>query len=312
MKRVVVTGGAGFIGSHLVEALLQQGHKLTVLDNFSTAPRSNLAAIANRINLIEGDACDPDTLSHVEDVDLIFHLAANADVPRSVREPYFDASTNILGTVNMLNLARSAGAQFVFASSGAVYGEPFNPPMAEDHRLMPISPYGVSKLAAEHYVDMYRRMYQVPTTILRIFNMYGPRQRRFVVSDLAHKIMKTESELVVLGSGRQIRSQLYVSDGVRAILTIADRGSKSIYNVGSAIQITIAELAQLMLKAFNTDKTIRFTQTSWQGDISRLVPDTKNLCELGFRETLTLEEGLHAFRAWFLSEYASVMDSCES
>jgi UDP-glucose 4-epimerase len=309
MENVLVTGGAGFVGSHLVEYLVHQGYRTTVLDNFADSEASNLSAVQGRCDIVDGDVRDERIASRIGPIDAIFHFAANANVPRSTAEPMHDASTNVLGTVNMLNLAKARGARFVLASSGAVYGEPVHPPMAEAHPLLPISPYGASKLAAEGYVGLYKRLYGLEATIVRLFNMYGPRQRRYVVYDFAHKILAPGDEIVVLGSGRQIRSLLYVGDAVRAVLTITTTGTEPVYNVGSASSIDVTALMSEMLTVFGASKKPTMTQVSWQGDVQRLVPDVTKLHQLGFQEQVTLQEGLTRFKEWFLTEYGAVTTS---
>lgn len=303
MQNVVVTGGAGFVGSYLTEALVMKGYKVIVVDNFSDAPRRNLRHIRSDYQLIEADVRDDQLYRKLRKVDIIFHLAANANVPRSVQEPLFDASTNILGTINMLNVARDCGAEFILASSAAVYGEPTTVPMSEEHRLHPVSPYGMSKLAAEHYVQLYRELYGVRNKIIRLFNVYGPRQRRFVVYDFTRKILSSEHEVVVLGSGRQVRSQIYASDAAHAFITVAERGEEQIYNVGSTNVLNVTELMQKMLAVFGIERNMRTTETSWDGDIQRLVPDVTRLQKLGFREKVSHEEGLSNYRDWYLNEF---------
>lgn len=304
MQSVLVTGGAGFLGSHLSETLITRGCAVTVLDTFADAPRHNLRAVEGRYTLVEGDVRDPGVFQHIGHVDTIFHLAANANVPLSSKNPLHDGSVNILGTINALELARARKATFYLASSGAVYGEPIAPPMAEDHQIAPVSPYGASKLAAEQYVELYKRLYGIDATIVRFFNMYGPRQRRFVVFDFARKILEADDEVVVLGDGRQIRSQLFVLDAVAALLAVAEHGTEPIYNVGSASSFTVTELLHVMMDVLGSTKRLRMSNASWDGDIQRLVPDAGKLHGLGFREQWPLRAGLHAFKDWFLAEYA--------
>ena len=300
MNDVLVTGGAGFLGSHLVEELVKRGYAVTVLDNFSDAPRSNLVNVEGNFRLVEGDVRDESILGRIGTVDTIFHLAANANVPRSSKQPLFDASINVLGTINMLNLARDRGSRFVLASSGAVYGEPVRAPMSESHQLAPISPYGASKLSAESYVTVYEHMYDTSATIIRLFNMFGPRQRRFVVYDFARKILSPEDEVVILGNGAQKRTQLFVTDAVRAVLLVADVGTQKIYNVGACRQFTVVDIMQSMLRTFCKDKKLRTSQVSWDGDIQHLVPDVSRLQDLGFEEEVSFEQGLMQFKHWFM------------
>lgn len=304
MNNVLITGGSGFLGSHLAEQLIDRGVTVTIIDNFADAPRSNLAAVEGRYRLILGDVRDVAPWQQVGAVDTVFHLAANANVPRSSQEPLYDASVNILGTVNALNLAHDRGARFFLASSGAVYGEPVSPPMSESHVLAPVSPYGASKLAAESYVTLYRQLYGLDGVIVRLFNMFGPRQRRFVVYDFARKILQDGEDVVMLGDGRQIRSQLFVYDAVRALLLVAERGTLPIYNVGSSASFSVSDLMDELLRLLGYSKPKRTSNASWAGDIQRLVPDVSLLHELGFREEYSLRDGLRLFLAWFTAEEA--------
>ena len=303
MQNILVTGGAGFIGSHLVELLVSQGYDVTVLDNFSDAPRSNLDNVQDVYTLITGDVRDPKIIENLLHIDTIYHLAANANVPYSVKKPIDDASRNVLGTINMLNLARLSGARFLLASSAAVYGEPVHVPMSENHPIHPISHYGVSKLAAEYYVNLYCELYGLDAIIVRLFNAFGPRQRRFVVFDFARKINEPGDIVEVLGSGRQVRSQLFVEDAAGALSLVARKGKERFINVGSTTTLDVLDLMSKELDLFQADKEIRITESSWDGDIVRLVPDTTRLRTLGFQEKYSFEEGLLLFKDWFTEEY---------
>ncbi|HSH04782.1 MAG TPA: GDP-mannose 4,6-dehydratase [Anaerolineae bacterium] len=303
MSNILVTGGAGFLGSHLVEQLLAEGHQVTVLDDLSDAPLSNLSAVKGQYQLIQADVRDPLVVETIGQIDIIYHLAANANVPRSVKEPLHDGSVNILGTINMLALAHKHNARFFLASSGAVYGEPQTVPMAEDHIIKPISPYGASKYSAEQYVQLYKHLYDVKATIVRFFNMYGPRQRRFVVFDFAHKILAPGDEIVMLGDGRQMRGQLFVTDAVKGLLLVTEKGTEDIYNIGSANSFSITSLMETMLPLFDVQKSLAVSNKSWDGDIQRLVADISKIQALGFEEDVSLEEGILKFKEWFLETY---------
>ena len=233
----------------------------------------------------------------------IFHYAANASVPRSSADPEYDLTTNVLGTQNMLLLAANVGAQFVYISSAAVYGSPQRVPTDEQHPKRPISFYGTSKLAGEHYVDFFRREHGVDTRTIRYFNCYGPRQPRYIMFDFLTKALSADSDFAVLGTGEQVRTQLHVSDAVNATLMVARKGDDAPYNVGSDISFDVLSLAEKVLRvAGRTDKRILTTGTSWAGDIYTLIPDISRLRSLGFEPSVTLDDGLADMYRWWTTD----------
>jgi UDP-glucose 4-epimerase len=234
-RRVLVTGGAGFIGSHLVEALVAGHNHVTVLDNLSTGSMANLARVQPQIEVIVGEL---GALLCAERMCLkryshIFHLAANAYIPPSVENPLWDFQTNLHNTILLLEALRRLETQphVIFASSAAVYGNPVRMPISEDDPTVPISPYGVGKLAAERYLYVYSRTYGVRATTLRLFSIYGPRQRKQVVYDLLGKLLLAPHRLDVYGDGTQVRDFAYVDDVVQAMLLAALRapGAGEVY-----------------------------------------------------------------------------------
>ncbi|MGE0547209.1 MAG: SDR family NAD(P)-dependent oxidoreductase [Kofleriaceae bacterium] len=256
----VVTGGAGFIGSHTVDALIAQGHRVVVLDNFSTGKRENLTAAAATGNL-EVVVCD---ISHgifaalapvterLGRVERIVHLAAQVSVVHSVANPLVDMQINYGGTLHVLEYARAMGVRkVVFASSAAVYGDVDTMPVGEDTPTRPLSPYGIDKLASEYALDYYANVHGVPTTALRFFNVYGPRQDPTspysgVISIFADRA-KAGRALTIFGDGNQTRDFVYVGDVVRAIVAaLADGNSRLVANVGTGGEITINELARVI------------------------------------------------------------------
>lgn len=298
----LVTGGAGFLGSHLVDRLVERGRSVIAVDSFDAGLEGNLARSRADIVLIRADTRDRSWLSALEgrSVQRIFHLAANASVPRSSEDPHYDLTTNIAGTLNMLGVARDHGAQFIYISSAAVYGTPQYVPTDENHPTVPISPYGTSKLAGEHYVDLYRREHGLDTRVVRYFNSFGPRQPRYIVFDYLRKADETSNTFEVLGTGEQIRTQLYASDTIDATLLIAQDGDHLPYNVGSERAFSVRELAQKVLAITGqSHREIVTTGTSWPGDIPVLKPDISRLKGLGFEQRFTLEEGLEEVLAWW-------------
>jgi UDP-glucose 4-epimerase len=259
---VVVTGGAGFIGSHTVDRLLGAGHRVVVLDDFRTGKRANLAhhAGSDRLDVLACDvshgifaALAPLTVRHGP-VDRIVHLAAQVSVVHSVQNPLVDMQVNYGGTLHVLEYARATGVKkVVFASSAAVYGEVATMPVDEDTPTRPVSPYGIDKLASEHALDYYAAVHGVPGTALRFFNVYGPRQDPSspysgVISIFADRA-RAGRTLTLFGDGSQTRDFVYVGDVVRAIVAaLGDVGDRVVANVGTGGEITVLELARSIVE----------------------------------------------------------------
>jgi UDP-glucose 4-epimerase len=259
---VVVTGGAGFIGSHTVDRLLGAGHRVVVLDDFRTGKRANLAhhAGSDRLEVVVCDvshgifaALAPITGRHGP-VERIVHLAAQVSVVHSVQNPLVDMQVNYGGTLHVLEYARATGVKkVVFASSAAVYGEVATMPVGEDTPTCPVSPYGIDKLASEHAIDYYAAVHGVPGTALRFFNVYGPRQDPSspysgVISVFADRA-RAGRTLTIFGDGGQTRDFVYVGDVVRAIVAaLGDGASRVVANVGTGGEITVLELARSIVE----------------------------------------------------------------
>jgi UDP-glucose 4-epimerase len=310
---VLVTGGCGFIGSHLVERLVAQGAHVAVLDNLRAGYRANLSAVHQAIQIIEGDVRDAVAVERaVQQVrpQCVFHLAANASVPGSVQDPAYDFSTNCGGTVVLLDALRKSGGceRFVLASSGAVYGEPTQFPIREEHPLRPISPYGASKVAAEVETRIFGSVFKMPVVIARLFNTYGPRMARFVILDFMRKLQRDPSVLEVLGTGQQVRDFTYVSDTVEGLLTLAMRGAVGeAYQVSSGSACSVTDLAYAMLDALGLRGQTRivYTGQSWVGDAQHWEVDIQKLRALGYQPQVPLAHGLELVIAWFKSVSAN-------
>lgn len=303
---VLVTGGAGFIGSHLVESLVAMGASVTVLDNLSTGRRGNLAAVTDEIDFRNGSVTDAQLVdSAVEEASLVFHLAANASVPTSVDVPTADFETNACGTQVLLNAARQRDIDRVLiASSAAVYGDPIETPMDESHPLSPRSPYGASKLAAEQLGFAYAETYGLSVTAARIFNSYGPRQPRYVMYDFLEKLRSNPDRLEVLGTGKQTRQYCYITDTVRALELLCATGETKPYNVAGDDRITIRELAERMVELIAPGAEIEYGHETWDGDITTLAADTTRLNSLGFEPSIPLDYGLRRLIEWYGQEIA--------
>ncbi|HSJ94753.1 MAG TPA: NAD-dependent epimerase/dehydratase family protein [Gaiellaceae bacterium] len=296
--RAVVTGGAGFIGSHLVDALLARGDEVWVLDNLSTGRRER---VADGARLIEGDIRDAEAVGAAfaeAEPDACFHLAAQADVRRSVEDPAYDADVNVLGTIRTLEAARRHAAQVVFSSTGgAIYGE-CDAPAPETAARQPISPYGTSKLAGEEYLAMERRLYGASHVALRYGNVYGPRQdphgEAGVVAIFLGRLAAGE-EFTIFGDGTQTRDYVYVGDVVRA--TLAAVGSPGgVFNVGTGRETSVLELADACRAASGVDREPAFADARL-GELQRSVLSTALAeRELGFRAEVEPTDGIA--RTW--------------
>ena len=296
--RAVVTGGAGFIGSHLVDALLARGDEVWVLDNLSTGRRER---VADGARLIEGDIRDAEAVGAAfaeAEPDACFHLAAQADVRRSVEDPAYDADVNVLGTIRILEAARRHAAQVVFSSTGgAIYGE-CDAPAPETAARRPISPYGTSKLAGEEYLAMERRLYGASHVALRYGNVYGPRQdphgEAGVVAIFLGRLAAGEG-FTIFGDGTQTRDYVYVGDVVRA--TLAAVGNPGgVFNVGTGRETSVLELADACRAASGVDREPAFADARL-GELQRSVLSTALAeRELGFRAEVEPTDGIA--RTW--------------
>ena len=293
MKHVLVTGGAGFIGSHLVDAYLERGWRVSVIDNLSTGDRANLN---RRAEFFEADLRESATSDLVGRLrpDVISHQAAQVDLRKSVADPGGDAEINVVGSVRLLQAAVEAGTrQFVFASSGgAIYGEPQSVPQTEEHPARPMSPYGCAKLAVEHYMNAFRIVHGLKTTALRYANVYGPRQSSTgeagVVAIFADRLLRGE-DIVIHGSGTQTRDFVYVADVVRANLEVTDEGAEvAAANVGTGVETSINDLFVRMAAAAGVRRAA-LHDAAKPGEQLRSVLDGRR-----FAPYTTLQQGLAA------------------
>jgi UDP-glucose 4-epimerase len=291
--RATVTGGAGFIGSCLVDALVGRGDEVTVVDDLSSGKRENVNAAAR---FVEADIRDGLEV----DADVVFHLAAQADVGTSVARPDFDADVNVVGTVRVLEAARAAGAQVVFSSTGgAIYGE-CERPAREDAPRLPLSPYGTAKLAAEEYLGTWNRLYGMGNVSLRFANVYGPRQdsglEGGVVAIFLERMQRGE-RATIFGDGEQVRDFVYVGDVVDAVLRAVGREGGP-FNVASGEATSIAELHRMCAEAAGDGRGPEFGPAR-AGDVVRSVLDPGRAeQELGWRATTPLDEGLRRTLEW--------------
>ena len=299
--RAVVTGGAGFIGSHLVDALVARGDEVHVLDNLATGSRDVVNAGAG---FHEGDIRSDAAAVFAEARPvLVFHLAAQADVGTSVERPDYDADVNVVGTVRVLEAARACGAQLVFSSTGgAIYGE-CDGPAGEDAPRQPISPYGMAKLCAEEYLAGWNRLHGTGHVALRFANVYGPRQAASleggVVAIFLERLAKGDGGSV-FGDGGQTRDFVYVGDVVRALLAAAGHDG-GVFNIGTGVETSVNELHAACRRAAGVDAQPEHAAAR-PGDVLRSVIDpTRAERELGWRAETPLDDGLARTWAWTTS-----------
>ncbi len=300
---VLVTGGAGFIGSHLSEALLAAGHRVVVLDDLSTGRRERVPSAAR---FVEGDLRRHDLgpLLRGERIAAVFHHAAQIDVRRSVADPVFDAEVNVLGTIRLAQACLDAGvSQILFASSGgAIYGDPKGYAADENHPTNPVSPYGTAKLAGEKYLECLARETPLVVTLLRYANVYGPRQdgsgEAGVVGIWMKRLLAGETG-VIYGDGGQSRDFVYVGDVVTANLVAFRKKAAGVFNIGTGVETTVNALYDEVARACGTSRPPR-REAGKPGEQRRSVLDVgRARAGLGFSPEVSLADGLRRTAAWF-------------
>ncbi|HEX8648161.1 MAG TPA: NAD-dependent epimerase/dehydratase family protein [Thermoleophilaceae bacterium] len=299
--RALVTGGAGFIGSNLVDALLARGDEVTVVDDLSTGKRENLeGALANGVRLQEADIRDAQALEDVfaeAKPEVVFHLAAQIDVRKSAADPAWDAGINVVGTINVLQATRASGARRLVNTStgGAIYGEAQQIPAPESHPNAPEAPYGQSKYAAEGYCELFRRLFGLSTVSLRYGNVYGPRQDPLgeagVIAIFCGKLRAGERP-VVFGDGLQTRDYIHVDDVVSANLAAADSEATGPINIGTSVETNVLELIEALAPHAKADFSPDH-QPERAGEVRHIAIDaTRAREEFGWEAKVALAEGL--------------------
>ena len=312
MALYLITGGAGFIGSHIVDEVLRRGDTVRVLDNFSTGLAPNLAAVRNRITVHEQDIRDLEKIRPCfEGVDYVIHLAALASIPRSIADPITSNAVNIDGTLNVLVAARDAHAKrVVFAASSSAYGD--NPilPRVETHEPRPLSPYALMKLTGEYYCKVFTNIYGLETVALRYFNIFGPRQNPNSpytgVLSLFNAAYIRGTTPVIYGDGGQSRDFTFVANVVDATLRacIAPGASGSVFNVGVGEQHTLNEIITLLNKIFGREVKPRYDAPR-VGDVRESLADiSRARSVLGYKPIVSFEEGLRLTVEWYRAALA--------
>lgn len=303
MKHVLITGGAGFIGSHTADALLAQGINVRVLDNFSNGKHANLNASAlsdGRLSFIDGDVRHAAAVdAAAQGMDAVLHLAAQVSVPRSVADPVESSTHNIAGFLNVLDaVRRNQIPRMVYASSAAVYGVPEALPLTEANTAKPLSPYGLEKFINDQYAALYRELYGVSSVGMRYFNVYGPRQDpkspyAGVISKFADGL-ESNVALRVFGDGSQTRDFIYVGDVARANVLALQGDVTGVLNVGTGTSVTLLELIEAMKEAFDKPAAV-LREPPATGDIAHSATNPARLMQtLGWQPATTFVQGLRA------------------
>ncbi|HEV2138459.1 MAG TPA: SDR family oxidoreductase [Nitrososphaerales archaeon] len=311
--KALVTGGAGFIGSHLVEGLLSSGHDVGVLDDFTTGTESNLANRLGRVNLHKGSVTDEEFVRRtVKGYEAILHQAARVSVTRSIDDPLSTNRVNADGTLNLLVAAVDSGVEkFIYASSSSVYGDTPVLPKVETMPTRPISPYAVSKLTAENYCKVFADVYGLNTVSLRYFNVYGPRQRPGQYSGVIPAFTKRAlagEPPVIFGDGTQTRDFTFVKDAVQANVLSLEKTVEAgeVFNVGSHRQITLNQLANLICSLADRSDLEPIYQPTRTGDVAHSYADISKISEaLGYKPAYTIESGLKQVVQWFRESASS-------
>jgi len=294
--KILVTGGAGFIASQISDAFINEGHEVFIIDNLSTGFEKN---INPKANFIKADICDKN-LSQVfekEKFDVVNHHAAQMDVRRSVADPAFDANTNIIGTINLLQNCVNTGVnKFMFASTGgAVYGEQDYFPADEKHPTSPLSPYGISKLAVEKYLYFYNAQYKLNYSILRYANIYGPRQNPFgeagVIAIFTTKLLNKEQP-VINGNGEQTRDYVFVGDVVKANLLALTDGNTDIYNVGTGLETNVNEIFNKLNSIIGNGQQEKHGPAAAGEQMRSVITSDKLFNKFNWRPDTSLDKGL--------------------
>jgi len=301
--KILVTGGAGFIASHIADAFINEGHSVTIVDNLSQGFEKN---VNPKAKFVKADICDTSLfeLFEKEKFDVVNHHAAQMDVRKSVADPTYDANTNIIGTINLLQHSIKTGVKkFMFASTGgAVYGEQSYFPADENHSTSPCSPYGISKLSVEKYLFFYKFQYNFNYTILRYANIYGPRQNSKgeagVVAIFTTKLLAGEQP-VINGSGKQTRDYVYVGDVVKANLLALKDNVCDIYNVGTEKETDVNELFNKLNKITESNKEEKHGPPAPGEQMRSVITSEKLFKRFNWKPSTTLDEGLKATVEFF-------------
>lgn len=301
--KILVTGGAGFIGSHVVDLCIEAGHEVVVVDSLITGRKSNLNPKA-KFYQVDIRSKDLEKVFETERPEVVDHHAAQMDVRRSVADPIYDADVNVMGTLNVLNMAVKYGTRKVIyiSSAGVVYGEPVYVPCDENHPIKPLCPYGATKYMNEMYLYMYKQIHGLDYSIIRYPNVYGPRQdpagEAGVVAIFAGRMLRCEP-VTINGTGEQVRDYVFVKDCARANLMLLDKGSGEVYNLGYGIGTTVNQIFNGLKETTQYPLEANYGPAR-SGETFRIYTDaSKAKRELGWEPTIPLQEGLRQTVAYF-------------
>ena len=305
--RVLITGGAGFIGSNLAEELVKEDYEVVIIDNLSTGREENLSSFKNKITFVRGSITDFELMKKAcRDVSFVFHQAALASVQRSIEEPKRVAEVNILGTLNVLLAARDSSVdKVIYASSSSVYGDTPELPKRESMRCMPKSPYAASKLAGEEYCRIFIEVYGLKCICLRYFNVYGPKQNAFseyaaVIPKFITRVLKNKPP-VIFGSGEQTRDFTFVKDVVKANILAMKSNATGVFNIAGGKRISINELAYKIISMLGKDLKPEYTEPR-EGDVMHSLADISLAREkLGYVPSYDIDKGLKKTIEYFKS-----------
>lgn len=309
--KALVTGGAGFIGSHLIDALLERGYEVKCIDNFSSGRREFIEKNIDKIELIEGDLLNPEDIKKaIKGCDIVFHLAANPDVRLGAVDTKIHFDNNILATYNLMEEMRKEGVKKIaFTSSSTVYGEASIIPTPENYGpLIPISLYGASKLSAEALISSYSHTFDIEAIIYRFANVVGPRSTHGVIYDFIKKLRKNPEELEILGDGKQKKSYLYIDDCIDAMFFGIEHAKEKteIYNIGSEDWTEVTEIADIVSEEMNLHPEYRFTGgvggRGWKGDVKIMRLDISKLKSLGWKPKYKSNEAIRMTARWLIKE----------
>lgn len=303
--KILVTGGAGFIGSHVADRFIREGHEVHVIDNLTSGMRENVPedAVFHELDITSADTT---RLVENERYEAIAHLAAQIDVRKSVADPAFDAEVNVVGFLRLMEAARRSGLRKVIFSStgGAIYGEPEWVPQDESHRLAPLSPYGLSKLTAEQFLSFYQRTYQIDTVALRYANVYGPRQQSHgeagVIAIFAGLLLDQRSPKIY-GDGEQTRDYVYVEDVVEANYLALDFNGSGTFNVGTGVETSVNTLFGHLRRQIAPHIDAVYEPPRAGEQLRSVLSFRKAASELGWRPRVSLPVGLKSTVEWFKS-----------
>lgn len=302
--KILITGGAGFQGSHLAEYLIKAGHQVSILNTYSEEAERNLKSFKQDAHLIWGSITDPEIVSKsIRGMEVVFHLAARINVDESIETPREVINVNVDGTVNVLEAVRKHGVRLIHASTCEVYGAPYEGEAAIDerHELRPYSPYAASKAAADRLCYAYYKTYKIPLTIVRPFNIYGPRQKEDkggAVIAIFTKLALEGKPMVINGDGHQTRDYLHINDLVRAYEIVFQNQDKlygEVINFGSGQEASIKTIAEEIAKL--TGGSVHYGPNR-PGEVERFLSDNTKASAFGFKPSISIEEGIHDYVEW--------------